>query len=66
MKNSTYIIGKALYCNLGNSKKSITQEISKLDQTNYLSFLKEKFKNKAFYEISETYSSQKDKFFLKF
>lgn len=63
MKNSTYIIGKALYCNLGNSKKSIIHETRKLEQSNYLSFLETKFKNRAFYEIKDSYSSQKNKFF---
>lgn len=63
MKNDTYIRGKALFCNLGNNKKEITQNTNTLNQDNYLCFLEEKFRNKAFYEIKDSYSSQKDKFF---
>ena len=59
----TYIIGKSLHCNLGNNKESITQKVNSLNQNNYLSFLENKFKDKAFYEIEEAYSCQKNKFF---
>lgn len=63
MKKQSYITGKALYCNLGNTKDSITQEVYKLNQDNYLSFLENKFNEKAFYKIPETFDSQEDKFF---
>ena len=63
MKKQAYIIGKALSCTLGNNKDIITKEINKLNQDNYLSFLEDKFKEKAFYSIPESYDCQKDKFF---
>ena len=63
MKKQAYIIGKALSCTLGKNKNTITKEISKLHQDNYLSFLEDKFKEKAFYSIQESYDCQKDKFF---
>ncbi|MBU3014474.1 beta-ketoacyl synthase [Poseidonibacter lekithochrous] len=63
MKKESYIIGKALYTSLGNTKEKITEEIYKLSQDNYLSFLENKFKEKAFYKIEERFDSEKEKFF---
>lgn len=63
MDNHCYIIGKSLLCCLGNTQETITENIQNLDINNYESFLKNKFKAKAFYSIDGFEDGSKNRFF---
>ncbi len=58
----SYIRGYSLNCSLGNDDLTIIKKIKTINQDNYERYLTEAFKEKTYYKIYDTFSSQKDRF----
>lgn len=59
---NAYIVGTSLVCNLGDSPLSITRKLKNLNQNNYLDHLKEVFKERLFYSIDSSKTSQLERY----
>jgi len=59
---NAYIIGKSLVCNLGDTFQSITNKLKNLNQNNYLDHLKQVFKERLFYSVESSKSSNLERY----